>query len=118
MRIFLTGGTGAIGGHVVPALVGAGHEVSALARSDTKADRLRRDGARPVDVAIFDADRLAAAFAGHDAVINLATALPSTRQAIRRSAWAPCERLRTEGSAAVVKAALAADVVAWCRSPW
>jgi nucleoside-diphosphate-sugar epimerase len=63
-----------------------------------------------VDVSIFDGEYLASAFAGHDAVINLATALPPTRAAIRRSAWAPCERLRTEGSAAVGKAALAADV--------
>jgi nucleoside-diphosphate-sugar epimerase len=110
MRIFLTGGTGAIGGHAVPALIGAGHGVSALARSETAADQLRRDGAEPVDVSIFDAEGLASAFAGHDAVINLATAIPPTRTAIRRSAWAPCERLRTEGSAAVVEAALAADV--------
>jgi nucleoside-diphosphate-sugar epimerase len=110
VRIFLTGGTGAIGGHAVPALVSAGHSVSALARSDAKADELRRHGATPVDVSIFDRDALASAFAGHDAVINLATALPPTRAAIRRSAWAPCERLRSEGSAAVVDAALTADV--------
>jgi nucleoside-diphosphate-sugar epimerase len=37
MRVFVTGGTGAIGGYAVPALVGAGHSVSALARSDAKA---------------------------------------------------------------------------------
>jgi nucleoside-diphosphate-sugar epimerase len=109
-RIFLTGGTGAIGGYVVPALLRAGHSVSALARSDAAADELRRHGAAPVSVSIFDRAGLASAFAGHDAVINLATALPRTRAAIRRSAWAPCERLRSEGSAAVVDAALAADV--------
>jgi nucleoside-diphosphate-sugar epimerase len=110
MRIFITGGTGAIGGHAVPALVRAGHSVTALARSDTAADDLRRHGATPVGVSIFDRDRLASAFAGHEAVVNLATALPPSRAAIRRSAWAPCERLRTEGSAAVVDAALAAAV--------
>jgi nucleoside-diphosphate-sugar epimerase len=110
MRIFVTGGTGAIGGYAVPALVRAGHSVSGLARSDAKADELRRHGATPVDVSIFDRDGLASAFAGHDAVINLATALPPTRGAIRRSAWAPCERLRTEGSAAVVDAAVTSEV--------
>jgi hypothetical protein len=53
---------------------------------------------------------LTAAFTGCDVVINLATALPPTRSALRRSAWAACEAIRTEGSAAVVDAALAADV--------
>jgi nucleoside-diphosphate-sugar epimerase len=110
MRIFLTGGTGAIGRHAVAALVEAGHQVSALARSQGKADELRAHGAAPVDVSIFDSAQLSRAFVGHDAVVNLATALPPTSSAVRTSAWAPCERLRTEGSAAVVDAALAADV--------
>ena len=30
MKVFVTGGTGAIGGHAVPALVGQGHTVTAL----------------------------------------------------------------------------------------
>ena len=33
MRVFVTGGTGAIGSYAVPALVAAGHAVSALART-------------------------------------------------------------------------------------
>jgi nucleoside-diphosphate-sugar epimerase len=110
MRIFVTGGTGAIGRYAIPALVGAGHEVSALARSTDKADQLMRRGATPADVSIFDSTALAAAFAGHDVVVNLATALPPTRSAMRPSAWEPCQRLRTEGSAAVVDAAIAAGV--------
>jgi nucleoside-diphosphate-sugar epimerase len=110
MRVFVTGGTGAIGRYAVPSLIDAGHSVTALARTTTKADELRALGAAPVDVSMFDAARLRVAFAGHDAVANLATALPASRDAIRRSAWAPCERLRTEGSAAVVDAALAAGV--------
>lgn len=110
MRVFVTGGTGAIGGCAVPVLVGTGHTVAALARSDEKASVLRGQGATPVRVSLFDSDGLAAAFAGHDAVVNLASALPSPAAAIRRSAWRPCERVRTEGSAAVVDAARAAGV--------
>jgi hypothetical protein len=91
----------------VPALVRAGH--TALARSDVAADELRCQGANPVE-SIFDRDGLTAAFTGCDVVINLATALPPTRSALRRSAWAACEAIRTEGSAAVGDAALAADV--------
>ncbi len=110
MRIFVTGGTGAIGGYAVPALVEAGHTVSALARNPAKAEVLRGQGATPVAVSLFDTDALAAAFAHHDTVVNLASALPSPAAAIRRSAWRPCERVRTEGSAAVIDAARAAGV--------
>lgn len=110
MKVFVTGGTGAIGRYVVPQLVAAGHEVSALARTGAKGDELRGHGALPVEVSIFDRDALTAAFAGHDAVANLATALPPSRSALRASAWSACERLRTEGSAAVVDAAIGAEV--------
>jgi nucleoside-diphosphate-sugar epimerase len=110
MRVFVTGGTGAIGVHAVPALVGAGHTVSALARSDAKAQALREQGATPVRASLFDRRALTVAFADHDAVINLASALPSTTAFMRKSAWKDCERVRSEGSAAVVDAAHDADV--------
>jgi nucleoside-diphosphate-sugar epimerase len=110
MRVFVTGGTGAIGVHTVPALVAAGHAVTALARSDAKAAWLQRHGAVPVAVSLFDRRGLAHAFAGHDAVVNLASALPSTTAFVRQSAWAECERVRVEGSAAVVDAARDAGV--------
>lgn len=110
MRVFVTGGTGAIGTHTVPALIAAGHTVSALSRSDAAAAALRRQGATPVQVSLFDRDDLTAAFAGHDVVANLASALPSTRRFLLRSAWTQCHRLRRYGSAAVVDAAVAAGV--------
>lgn len=84
MRVFVTGGTGAIGGYAVPALTGAGYSVTALARSDAKADVLGAQGATPLRVSLFDRDALKAAFANHDAVVNLATALPSTATFIFR----------------------------------
>ena len=37
VRVFVTGGTEAIGSYAVPALIGAGHTVSALARTQAKA---------------------------------------------------------------------------------
>lgn len=110
MRVFVTGGTGAIGGHAVPALVAAGHEVTAMARTEDKAQLLRGQGATPALVSLFDRDALTAAFAGHDAVVNMASSLPPTERFMLYSAWADCERIRTEGSAAVVDAALAAGV--------
>ncbi|WP_060999641.1 NAD-dependent epimerase/dehydratase family protein [Mycolicibacterium mucogenicum] len=110
MRVFVTGGTGAIGVHTVPALVAAGHAVTALARSDAKAAWLQSQGAAPVAASLFDRRGLADAFAGHDVVVNLASALPSTTTFIRKSAWTECERVRVEGSAAVVDAARDAGV--------
>lgn len=110
MRVFVTGGTGAIGSLTVPALVAAGHEVTALARSEDKAAMLRGQGARPVRLSLFDTAALTLAFRGHDAVVNLASALPSPQRFMLKSAWAECQRIRTEGSAAVVDAALAAGV--------
>lgn len=110
MKVFVTGGTGAIGCHAVPSLVAAGHEVSALARSDEGADRLRRQGVVPVRVSLFDRPALAEALLGHDAVVNLATALPATTDFHKASAWAENIRIRTEGSATLVDAALEAGV--------
>ncbi|WP_253859495.1 NAD-dependent epimerase/dehydratase family protein [Prauserella alba] len=110
MRVFVTGGTGALGRYAVPALVAAGHTVTALARTPDKADALAVQGARPVVVSLFDPSALAAAFVGHDAVLNLATAMPSTIGFAFRRAWRATERVRTEGSAAVVDAATTAGV--------
>jgi nucleoside-diphosphate-sugar epimerase len=109
MRVFVTGGTGAIGGHRVPALVAAGHDVTAMARSGTKADVLRSQGAAAVQVSLFDRGGLTTAVSGHDVVVNLASALPSPQRFILKSAWTECQRIRTQGSATVVDAALAAD---------
>ena len=110
MRVFVTGGTGAVGTRAVPSMVAAGHDVTAMARSSEKARALADQGARPMMVSLFDRPGLTAAIAGHDAVVNLATALPSTASFVRQSAWRECERVRTEGSASVVRACLDADV--------
>lgn len=110
MRVFVTGGTGAIGVHAVPALIAAGHRVTAMARSEAKAAVLRAQGATAVRVSLFDRDGLTSAFRGHHAVVNLASALPTPQRFMLKSAWKECQRIRTEGSAAVVDAASAAGV--------
>ncbi len=110
MRVFVTGGTGAIGRFVLPELVTAGHDVSALARSPEKARQVEAAGAHPVEVSLFDSGALKDAFAGHEAVLNLATAIPPAKAMRNPAAWEMNNRIRTEGSAAVVDAALAAGV--------
>ncbi|WP_207841277.1 NAD-dependent epimerase/dehydratase family protein [Williamsia soli] len=110
MRVFLTGGTGAIGRYTVPALIRGGHAVTALARSTQKADWLRRQGATPIAVSLFDREALARAFDGHDTVVNLASALPSTMRFASSRAWRDCTRIRGEGSATVAAAAAVAGI--------
>jgi nucleoside-diphosphate-sugar epimerase len=110
MKVFLTGATGAVGIPAVSQLRAAGHEVTALARTEEKARRLTALGARPVQVSLFDADALAGVFAGHDAVVNLATAIPSTAKFAFARSWRANARIRTEGSTAVADAALRAGV--------
>lgn len=110
MKVFVLGGTGAIGRPAIDALVAAGHEVRALARTRERAVQLTESGARPVEVSMFDLPGLTRALDGHDAVVNLASAMPSTLQFVRLGAWRSTQRIRTEGSANVVDAALAADV--------
>ena len=107
MRVFVAGGTGAVGGHAIPTLVREGHSVTALARTPEKTATLTTQGATPVSVSLFDRSALTAVFTGHDAVVNLATAIPPMSRWMSSKAWRSNDRVRTEGSAAIVDAALA-----------
>lgn len=107
MKVFVTGGTGAVGTHAVPALVAAGHDVTAVARGAAKADLVRSMGATPVAVDLFDAAAVKAAVDGHQAVVHLATHIPPMSKAARAKAWDTNERLRREASNLLVDAALA-----------
>jgi nucleoside-diphosphate-sugar epimerase len=96
-------------------LVAAGHEVTALVRSPAKAELARSLGATPVEVGLFDPDALRAAVAGHDAVCNLATHIPSAVRAADPRSWQENERIRSEGSRNLVDAALAAGATAFVQ---
>jgi nucleoside-diphosphate-sugar epimerase len=61
MRVFVAGATGALGRHLVPGLVAAGHQVTATTRTPGKAARLREAGAEPVVVDGLDREAVIAA---------------------------------------------------------
>ncbi|WP_329018376.1 SDR family oxidoreductase [Streptomyces sp. NBC_01601] len=72
MRVFIAGGTGHSGSHIIPELISAGHEVTGLARSDASAQTLSALGAKVRRGDLEDLEGLKEAAAASDGVIHVA----------------------------------------------
>ena len=95
MRVLVTGGTGALGRAFLPLAAAAGHVVCA-------------PGHAGLD--LFDPVAVAAAVAGVDAVLHLATRIQALDTLRQPGMWRDNDRLRAEASAILVDAALPAGV--------
>ena len=111
MRVFVTGATGALGRHLVPGLVAAGHEVTATTRTPGKAAQLREAGAQPVVLDGLEREAVIAAVraASPEVIVHEMTALAGLSN-LRNpdKAFAATNELRTRGTDNLLAAAAAA----------
>lgn len=99
MKIFVAGGSGAVGKQLVPLLLEAGHEVVVLGRSAEKTARLRALGAQVALANALDTEQLTAAIvsARPQVVIHQLTAIPAVLDLKRFDEdFAATNRLRTD----------------------
>jgi nucleoside-diphosphate-sugar epimerase len=118
-RVFIAGGSGAVGRQLIPLLVRAGHVVTAASRKPDTAAGFAALGAAPVILDVLDAAAAAAALAARtpDIVIHQLTDLSAANLTSNA-------RLHTLGTRNLVDAALAAGVrrivaasIAWIYEP-
>ncbi|KAJ5071657.1 protein yeez [Anaeramoeba ignava] len=74
MKVFLTGGTGYIGGAVLEKLIANKHEVTVLSRTEEKAQKAKELGAKIILGDITETEKLKELATGYDAIIHTAFA--------------------------------------------
>ena len=108
MRVFVAGGTGAIGRYLIPALVADGHQVTASTRSTGKSADLAAVGAVSVVMDGLDRDAVLAAVqeAAPDVIVHQMTALTDLKDFSKfDQEFAVTNDLRTHGTDYLLEAA-------------
>jgi nucleoside-diphosphate-sugar epimerase len=107
MKVFIAGGSGAIGVPLVRRLLAAGHSVTALTKSPESGEHIRLLGATPAIANALDPDALARVVrdAAPTHVIHELTALPKDGPK-RASDLDATNRLRIEGTRNLLRAAI------------
>lgn len=109
MNVFVIGGSGVLGQQLVPMLLTAGHRVTVM----SPGNRLHRLPAevRRIRASLVDpgaAESLSGRLAGHDVVVNLASAVPADPSA--PGGWELNTVLRRQGTKTLVQAVQASGV--------
>jgi nucleoside-diphosphate-sugar epimerase len=110
MRVFVAGASGAIGRPLVSKLIASGHQVTGMTRSDARAEEIRAAGAEAAVVDVFDAEALRAAMseAAPEVVVHQLTSLPERMDFRKEDLYTETNRVRTEGTRNLIRAARAA----------
>jgi len=104
-EIFVTGGSGLVGGHLISRLTSNGRSVSALARSDASAESVAQRGASVVRGDLFDDDALREGMLKADVVFHVAGVNEMCASDPRAM-----DRVNVDGTVSVLKAASASGV--------
>lgn len=122
MNVFVTGGTGFIGSHVVKKLHERGHTLRCLVRDASKAGALRQDGASLVVGDVADSKAMRGAVDGCEWVVNLANLYEFWVP--RRTAYTLVNVVGTRNvmtaalQAQVAKVVHVSTVAVWGNAPW
>ena len=111
MKVFVAGASGAIGMRLVPQLIAAGHEVTAMTRSEQKTGRLRAFGATAVAADALDRSQVMQAVmrAEPEVMIHQLTGLAGVKSLTNFDReFVLTNRLRTEGTNHLLEGARAA----------
>jgi nucleoside-diphosphate-sugar epimerase len=108
MRVLVTGATGFVGRHVCPAIIGAGHEVSAAVRRPDHPN-ISPGASYHVVPDIGPETEWGKALSGIDAVVHLAARVHIINEDLPDPLFEYC-RVNTDGTASLAKAAAGAGV--------